>query len=111
MSKKSKAPSGFPTSIRIHDQDWKVKYKKCITKEEFLLGACDHVEHTIYIDTTQSRETMVNTLLHEIMHVLFRLYPILEEDNEEVEEKLTLMLTNFVLSVLRSNDNLPWVAQ
>lgn len=103
MPKKNKTPTGFPTSIRIHDQDWKVKYKKCISKEEFLLGACDHVEHTIYIDTTQSRECMVNTLLHECMHVLFRLYPVLEEEDEKTEEGLTLMMTNFMLSFLRSN--------
>jgi hypothetical protein len=108
MPKQSKGPfKDFPSKIRVMSQDWDVVYVKHISNDEHLLGACDLGERRIYIDKRQNIHTARETLLHECMHIMFRLLPIIKEDDEE-EERMVLMISAFLMSFLRENADTPF---
>lgn len=53
--------------IRIANKTYKIKLKKKITKERHL-GLTQHGENIIYLDIGQDKKSLIDTLIHEILH-------------------------------------------
>jgi hypothetical protein len=79
-----------------HDVNW--------TYEHDVFGSCDSNKLQIHIATIGvPRDVIRNTLVHEILHSLYREYDISDEDNEETT---VTRLANGMCQVTMDN---PWI--
>lgn len=98
------APDGFPGELVICGQTWTVKYATNVNEQRGWLGVTESKAREITIDTDQSRESMVDTLLHEVLHACFA--TVACDLDEEANERICGTLAPLLISVLRSTP--PW---
>ena len=73
-----------PKRVRVLNLSWKVDFVgKGISKASESLGWCDYETQTICISDEQTRESMADTFLHEILHALFYAMGIEPTGDEE----------------------------
>ena len=104
--KKPDTPYTLPELVRIFSQKWEVEYVEHVEKGEHLLGACDASRRKISLDTDQSEESMLDTLIHEMAHAAIAISPYSGMLSEEEEEKLVLWFTTTFISMVRENPEL-----
>ena len=91
--------------IKIGHKTYKVSASKDADK---MLGELDrygdvsYFDQTIRVHTSQSKENLVNTLLHECLHAMMYDYGIEEYNNEQ----LIHSLTNCLLCFMQDNKEL-----
>lgn len=96
----------FPTSVRIgcltyEIQDWQPRAAQASSR----YGECSSVEQAIRVDLSQSRERVILTLLHEIMHAVYR--AIRFDDVEHPSEEFLVSATSeAVTTMMRDNPEL-----
>lgn len=98
-------PKGFPSEVKSLGQRWEVVYSPNLQSRN-LYGSADPGRHRILIDSAQAREAMVETLLHEICHVMIRNTHLSYELEYDEEERLVRALAPQILDMLRGNK--PW---
>ena len=94
-------PKGFPASLVIVSQRWRVEYRSNLLREEQVYGKTIPTKRLILIDSTQDRECMADTLLHEVLHAAMHTQATGLTD--EAEERVCGTLAPALLSVLRGN--------
>jgi hypothetical protein len=89
----------LPTKIRIGPHDY-----RCIeTASAHSRGEFDTVE-TIAVSSNQPNTQMLETLLHEIIHVINAQSRVLQSrEDEEIEETVTTVIASGLCQVLRDN--------
>jgi len=95
-------PSGLPSSFEIMEQHWPVQYSAGLTEVRDCYGVTLTDEQRIVMDTNMSREKLVATLLHELLHACYAIQPDTNISHEQ-QEKFVDTLAPALLSFLRSN--------
>lgn len=101
------APDGWPEALNLLSQRWTVEYCNYVDKDENLLGSSTAMDREIRIDATQNLEVMKETLLHEIAHSYFSMFPgdfnlLRGLDKEELEEMLAQCFAVFFMDLTRN---------
>jgi|TARA_R100001530_G_scaffold107627_1_gene75304 hypothetical protein len=98
----------FPTTLTVYGDIWKVKLLTPKTIERVfgmvLLGGVDFDTKIIRVDKTLPNELKWSVLLHEILHIAFRLcnsdgYV----DGDHIEEQLVTRLEQPLFKILHEN--------
>ena len=103
-------PKGFPSEVTIKARQWKIIY--CLPdhpmlveseqdKKIELLGCSCQGERTIYVDASVERQTLIDTLIHEIFHSQLRSSPLNITSDEE-EERLVLFATEGFFDIINN---------
>lgn len=105
----------WPRSVRLNSRRWAICYvdkehpemEYSEIDENWNLGACNIPRRTIYIEKSQGRDSMVDTLVHEMAHACFSTAPapVPHKDNDEVEEQCVLWFTETFFEII---NNAPW---
>ncbi len=96
------APSGFPEVLRLGSKSWKILYSSNLIGSRGEFGHTDIIRHRIVIGAEQDREQMVDTLLHEAIHVIMHSGPLALLDGD-TQEAVARTLTPGLIDLLRSN--------
>lgn len=110
-----KAPKGFPKQVTLLGQRWQIFYVKNIPgnkgdpKDTNYLGMCYGSDnHVILVKIDQGRESMINTLWHEMLHAYFSMFKGMHDNVEpkksgdDREEFLVEMISLIVIDVIRN---------
>lgn len=105
----------WPSSMVIKSREWKIVYankdhpelREGPGPDDWLLGVCNEHTRTIHICTDQSRESMRDTLVHELMHAAYCTAPGLDHECEESEENVILFSTEAFFEIV-CNSAYPW---
>lgn len=100
--RKGRPMKGFPKKLKIQDQVWEVKWASNLKDDRGALGATLPDQRLIILDSTQSRESATDCLIHESLHAIFSSGTTWNLP-EQHEEQLVRHLTPNLLSFLRSN--------
>lgn len=108
---RSKRPAGFPASLRIRNDRWRVRYATSLKDDDDddAWGLCDYEKHIIWIDPTH--EAIAATLLHECWHA-YEHYIDLSGRKEtlgEAKETLADQISYFVRDLFRANRGMRWI--
>lgn len=95
-------PKGMPSTVKILGQKWRVRYSPNLCIERGLLGLCLSDKRMVLVDSEQAPESMVDTLMHEVIHSCIAMTPMANMDQEQ-NEALVRSLTPAFISLLRSN--------
>ncbi len=100
---------GLPKSVRIGPYDITIEVKEKLTEDDDDFGHYDH-GRLIKLREDQYNPTLaIDTLLHEILHGIYRCCGF---DKESSEETLVTGLATGLTQVLRDNPGvLEWLAQ
>lgn len=98
--------------ISILNRDYDIKIKKTIKNNE-LLGRSKHRVQTIELSLHQTKESFIDTLLHEILHCLwyslgFNHIMLAGGRVSDMEESMVLSLSGGIMTVMRQN---PWLIE
>lgn len=109
MSSSSTSPDGWPKAVKLNSRWWKVRYVDKThpqmeydeAEENHNLGTCDIVNRVIYIENSQSPDSMYDTLIHECMHACFATSPapVPMKDDERLEEECVLWATEAMIEI------------
>lgn len=92
----------LPRQLTILNQSWTVEYKDPVDAEDTnLLGLCIAHQRLIIINSNQSYESMLETLVHEIGHAYFSLIP--HPIKHKWDEAFSRMFALAVIDLLRGN--------
>lgn len=101
---RAKKPVGFPARVQLGlGSWWRVEYATNLAATRNTLGECHAYSRLIILDANQDRESLRNSLMHEMLHAL------LSDSSEAVrldcedEEHLVRELTPRLLAALRGN--------
>jgi Zn-dependent peptidase ImmA (M78 family) len=95
----------LPDSVRVGAATYTFKRRKM----DALYGQTHHRKAVINLNTKQADTQLRDTVLHEILHVIFNqagMASILDTWTHEHEEMMTRLLAPWVLSVIRDNPDL-----
>lgn len=101
--RKKATPYGLPDRITIYSQIWDIVYMDHLQKDDWLLGACEPHNRLIYIDKMQSRESMIDTLLHEIFHAYVSMSGL--EPDEATEESFVTLAASSMIDIIRTSSD------
>lgn len=93
------APRGFPREVNILGQRWRVKYSPDLYGDRSLFGTAIPRDRLIIIDSGQQRDSMADTLLHEVLHAIIAT----SGASCKHEEQIVAALAPGLVHVLRSN--------
>ena len=95
----------FPDSIRVGYATYSINvFKEGVGEAAGIMGSCDHYDREILIRLDYPNYEILNTLLHEINHAIFKVYRI--DVDEDDEERVVLSFTNAWVQVYRDNPDL-----
>lgn len=93
-----------PTSVTIRHHEWPIYYVDpehpalaTADGNEHNLGVCDCHKREIYIDVTQSPESMLDTIYHEIAHAF--VLGSGEFTEYDREERAVCLMTAYILEL------------
>ena len=90
-----------PKRIRILNLTWQIKFvDKDISNASESLGWCDYEEQIISLYEGQSRESLSDTFLHEILHAIF-FSMVIDPNNDE--EKVVSKVSTGLCTVFSNN--------
>ena len=90
-----------PKRIKILNLTWKIKFvDKDVSNASEALGWCDYDNQVICLYEGQSKESLSDTMLHEILHALFFSMGI---DPNTDEEKVVTKISAGLCTVWSSN--------
>jgi len=93
--------TAVPKKIKIGHYIFDVcNMTKDLRKHGEVFGVCDQTKQKIHIDVTATPAVLRDTLLHEIMHGVYWMFN-LEDENKE--EKIVSSLATGLLAVFRDN--------
>jgi hypothetical protein len=95
-------PRGMPAEVRMLGQRWRVVYSPNLLSRD-MYGFADPAKHRILVDSSQSREGMIQTLVHELLHAAFHVGPISYEFDSDQEERIVRQIAPVLVDMLRSN--------
>ena len=100
----------YPTSIKVGAVDYSIEeLPPDVGREAKLLGDSDTLMSNIRLDFSKNRCVVANTLLHEILHVLWDLHSISHKDGEE---RIIESMSNGLAAVFRDNPKLTqWIVR
>ena len=94
----------IPSKIRIGFRDYKVScVKPSVMDDQPYLGRVFHLKGEIYIGEHDNQYEFVDSLLHEILHAVFKTQGIEDGDNEE---RTVGMVASGLTGVFRDNPKL-----
>lgn len=97
----------MPKTIYVGPDDYEVCIKKPSEMDrDRLLGETDTSNTEIAINGKQSRSSTQNTILHETLHAIFWSSGLNRATEMDIEEKVILTITPWVIQVLRDNPRL-----
>lgn len=97
----------LPNSIRIGGYDWAIeKWSSHQSASAQRYGECSIIEQTIRVQLDMpTRFKAVDTLMHEVMHAVFWVYGIHDDDKEE---RIVAALGSATMALHRDN---PWLTK
>lgn len=99
----------IPKSLKIFGLKFKVK----VAPLSGILGLCDRLTSTIYIEANQSDTDKMQTLLHEVGHAVFGRVGLVQGISPELEEVIveniaTALVENFeIVAKIKTKDVKP----
>ena len=108
----ARPPKGFKKSLKLFSQRWDIVYVNGEIKEDQELGMSEGHHRRITLHVGQSRESLIDTLIHECAHSYLRMLPGASDgfefpNPERTEEACVVAATSLTMDLLRAN---PWVA-
>lgn len=99
----------LPKLIKVAGFDIKiVEWERLAASAAHRFGEWSDVESIIRIDTSVEKSNVIDTVLHELNHVIFWAYNLEEKDSEE---RICATLATAYLQVWRDNPKLyDWIA-
>ena len=96
----------LPKSVKIFGLKFKVK----VVPLHGVLGLCDRLTNTIYIEAAQSDKDKLHTLIHEIGHAVFGRVGLCQGISPELEEVIveamaTAIIENDLLTIQEKEIN------
>lgn len=98
-----KPPKGFPSEVVLLGQRWRVAYANNLIDAHNLLGWTCGSERLIVCDANQDKQSLVDTLIHEILHVGFICSAVYDMDDDSAE-RVIRSFTPLVVSLLQGNE-------
>jgi hypothetical protein len=96
---------GLPGSVKVGYRTYRLElWTEQQAKDEDSDGECDHETGVIRLDPTMDAQKAGNTLLHELIHAVWYVWSMPEENIEE--EFAVGALTNGLATVIRDNPGL-----
>ena len=83
----------LPKSVKIFGLKFKVK----VAPLHGVLGLCDRLSNTIYIEANQSDVDKLHTLIHEIGHAVFGRVGLCQGISPEIEEVIVEALATAIV--------------
>lgn len=110
------APEGFKSEVVLLGQRWAICYVDgwIMDGKAELLGCSLGYSREIHLALVQSRESLIDTLIHECLHSYWRMLPALTDglhqvsDPDEGEEIMIVTHTTAMIDLLRNN---PWIKE
>lgn len=90
------APSKYPKSIRIGDEDYRIQFVTQIENKDDL-GMCDFGSKVILIKRGMTKEETFKTFIHEALHAIEC------ERNLKISHKLVYELEEGIFQLLKDN--------
>ena len=101
-SKQQRKPTvSYPTKIRIGPNDVEVEY---VSLNGELFGDYSFINNLIRVDKTLRGGPLVDTVLHEILHAIWRLGQL--KDVKETEERTVSVTASYFAQIIRDNPEL-----
>jgi|TARA_R110000803_G_scaffold209119_1_gene278368 hypothetical protein len=92
-------------SIKIGSTDYSIEY---VPLNEELFGDFSYFNSRIRIEQNLTGPPLVDTVLHEVLHAIWRLGQL--KDKKEDEERAVAIMASYLTQVLRDNPALmPWL--
>ena len=92
-------------SIKIGSTDYSIEY---VPLNEELFGDFSYINSRIRIEQNLTGPPLVDTVLHEVLHAIWRLGQL--KDKKEDEERVVAVMATYLTQVLRDNPALmPWL--
>jgi hypothetical protein len=92
-------------SIKIGSTDYSIEY---VPLNEELFGDFSYINSRIRIEQNLIGPPLVDTVLHEVLHAIWRLGQL--KDKKEDEERVVSVMATYLTQVLRDNPALmPWL--
>ena len=89
------------TKVRIGPNDVNISFTSLNGE---LFGDYSHINNLIRIEKTLTGGPLVDTLLHEILHVIWRLGQL--KDVKETEERVVSVTASYLAQIIRDNPKL-----
>ena len=102
------ATDNFPDLVVVMHQRWSVLYCDNLVEAKAAHGLTVYQDRTIYIDSNLAYDGKVDTLLHEVMHVIMDLGETRCWLPQESEEYVIRSISPKILDFLRGN-NTEWM--
>ena len=93
----------LPKKIKIGCYTYTIKTWDNVGDEGDFYGSCSNRYHIIHISTRYSDEKVHAILLHEILHAIWHVWSLEDEDNEE---RTIQALTHGQIAVINDNPKL-----
>lgn len=84
-------------------------YKVLTDRKGFVenqLGATVFAQQTITVDDRQAKDSLADTVLHEVLHAVWSMSGVADEAKADIEERTIRRITPILLGVLRDNPEL-----
>lgn len=96
----------LPKNVNIFGLKFKIK----VVPLNGILGLCDRITNTIYIEASQSEKDKLHTLLHEVGHAVFGRVGLVQGISPELEEVIvesmaTAIIENNLLTIQEKEIN------
>jgi predicted SprT family Zn-dependent metalloprotease len=95
----------LPDTVRIGAAEYTIRRRKM----DDLYGHTEHIKARIELDTRQADTHIRDTMLHEVLHVVFHqagLAATVDNWTHDFEELMVTVLTPWLLSAIRDNPQL-----
>ena len=93
----------LPKKVKIGCYTYAVRTWDTVGEEDGYYGSCSNRHHIIHISTSYSDEKVRATLLHEILHAIWHVWDL---EDEDTEERTISALTHGLMAVINDNPKL-----
>lgn len=94
----------IPSHVLVGPYLYKVTVEERQSSGDDLFGECDVHTQTVYLSPGQARDSMADSLLHEVLHAIWAASGL--HDGRYNEEQCVRGITTWLLLVLRDNPEL-----
>lgn len=112
MGKKKSGSSSCPSKVKVGSYIFEIitepnEFWKAQRQQDTLevSGLTVYKEQKIYVDPDQAKDMFADTLLHELLHVVYYVSGLGEIENA-TEEQIVFVMTHPLLQILRDNPEL-----
>lgn len=104
------ASNGLPKTFTIAGRKWTINYvpEDHPALEGDAIGCCEASTSSIWVSTDQEHQSLVDTLVHELMHAYYSSLPFVPHDDEEFEENIVLLATQAFFEIVRNSKKPFW---